>query len=158
MEPTSLTLLLLERIPEGSRPPLAGKRIRLATAMLYDRMCPGGGWNCGNPLVYGVPGEPAITPTALTLMALRAHSERSENRQSLDWLESAYPRLQGPGSLALAHLCLSTYDRPAPEPDLEALYRNNQFLGNTVVQAWVVIALGPARGWFRESPSGKQPS
>ena len=28
--------------------------------MLYDRMCPGGGWNCGNPKVYGVAGEPLV--------------------------------------------------------------------------------------------------
>ncbi len=158
VEPTSLALLLLKGIPEGRRPPLAPKRIGLAEAMLYDRMCLSGGWNCGNPLVYGVPGEPAVTPTVLALMALKSHPERSENRQSLDWLESTYPRLQGPGSLALAHLCLTVCGRPAPEPELDSLYRTNQFLGNTVVLAWAAMALGPARAWFRESLFGARPS
>ena len=158
VEPTSLALLLLQRAAGEPPLPLAAKRIQLAEAMLYDRVCPGGGWNCGNPLVYGVPGEPAVMPTALALMALRAHSERNENRQSLDWLESTYPRLQGPGSLALAHLSLALCDRPAPEPELEAFYRTNQFLGNTAVLAWAAMALGPARFWFRESLFGKRPS
>jgi len=48
----------------------AARRQRLAELMLYDRMCPGGGWNSGNPLVYGVAGVPRIGPTAWALVAL----------------------------------------------------------------------------------------
>lgn len=156
VEPTALTLLLLQRLPADSRPRPAAKRIRLAEAMLYDRMCPGGGWNCGNPLVYGVAGVPAVGPTVWALLALRAHAKRSENRQGLGWLEAAYPRTQGPGSLALAQLCLRAYDRPAPEPELETLYATNQFLGSTVTLAWVALALGPARDWLLQIPSGQR--
>lgn len=158
VEPTSLALLLLRRLSEDHRPALALERVRLAEAMLYDRMCPGGGWNCGNPLVYGVPGEPAVSPTVWALLALNRQSNNNEFQQSLDWLESTCPRLRGPGSLALAHLCLTVCGRPSPQPEMEVLYRTNQFLGNTVVLAWAAMALGPVRLWFRESAVGKLPS
>ena len=46
--------------------------------MLYDRMCPGGGWNCGNPMVYGVPGEALIVPTVWALLALRDEPKKTE--------------------------------------------------------------------------------
>jgi hypothetical protein len=153
VEPTSLALLLLQRTAGDPPSGLAAKRIRLAEAMLYDRVCPGGGWNCGNPLVYGAPGEPAVAPTVWALLALQGHSERKENRESLDWLESAYPRLLGPGSLVLAYLGLRAGGRPAPEPELEPFHRATGFLDNTVVFAWTALALGPARDWLRR-PEG----
>jgi hypothetical protein len=34
------------------------RRIALGCSMLWDRMCPGGGWNAGNSVVYGVPLPP----------------------------------------------------------------------------------------------------
>jgi hypothetical protein len=39
------------------------KRLRLGAAMLLDRACPGGGWNAGNAVVYGVPLRPHIDAT-----------------------------------------------------------------------------------------------
>jgi len=58
VEPTAYSLLLLQNVPERIRPSQASERIQLAERMLYDRACPGGGWNTGNPSVYGVPGVP----------------------------------------------------------------------------------------------------
>ena len=85
VEPTSFALLALERSrSRRSCHPTANRRRELATAMLYDRMCPGGGWNCGNPRVYGVAGEPLVVPTVWALLALRAQSARRENTESLD--------------------------------------------------------------------------
>jgi hypothetical protein len=110
--------------------------------MLYDRMCPGGGWNCGNPRVYGVAGEPLVVPTAWALLALRDHPERAENVTSLNWLESAAPNIHGAASLALARICLQAYGRswPSDGPQLHDFHRKNEFLENTQVTAWACLA------------------
>jgi len=150
VEPTAWGIIALRSIPKDLHPREAGQRRRLAELMLYDRMCPGGGWNSGNPLVYGAAGVPRIGPTVWALLALQYYRDRPENRQSLDWLEQAYPQIQGPGSLALAHLCLRIHDRsvPALEPSLAALNSNNQFLGHTLVAAWAAIALSGRPRWL----------
>jgi hypothetical protein len=134
--------MLLKNLPEYALPRSASKRVRLAEAMLYDRMCPGGGWNAGNPLIYNVAGIPRITPTVWALLALADHPERTENQQSLEWLAGAYQNISGPGSAALAHLCLSAYGRTIPplEPQMQALWSANNFLGNVVVVSWVTLA------------------
>jgi hypothetical protein len=110
--------------------------------MLYDRMCPGGGWNSGNPLVYGVAGVPRIGPTAWALLALRDHPERAEIKLSLKWLAGAYLAIRGAASLALAHRCLAAYGRPvAPlAPALGELHSHNRFFENVVTTAWVLLA------------------
>ena len=164
VEPTSYSLILLKNLPGELLPPSSGKRVRLAEAMLYDRMCPGGGWNTGNPMVYAVAGTPRVGPTAWALLALLDQRHRPENRKSLDWLAAAFPETQGPGSLALAHLCLQAHTRAAAERrnsnletrnsllGLEALLRRyyavNQFLLNVVVVAWATIALRGAPDWL----------
>jgi len=153
VEPTAYVLILLRNIPEQLYPAGASKRRQLGERMLYDRACPGGGWNAGNPMVYGVPGEPRIGPTAWALLALRDYENRPENRTSLDWLERNYENITGPGSLALAHLCFRVYGRPAPplEPKLSGLYGENHFLRNVVVAAWACLALGSIPAWLRRS-------
>ena len=155
VEPTSCALIALRHIPEKMHPREAGRRLRLAERMLYDRMCPGGGWNSGNPLVYGTAGVPRIGPTAWALLALQAYRDRSENCLSLDWLERAYGQIQGPGSLALAHLCLKFHGRsvPALGPSLAVLNSNNQFLGHTLVAAWAAVALSGRPRWLGREAS-----
>jgi len=157
VEPTSYSLILLKNLPGELLPPSSGTRVRLAEAMLYDRMCPGGGGNAGNPMVYGVAGIPRVGPTVWALLALLDQRDRAENRKSLDWLAAAFPEIQGPGSLALAHLCLQAHGQAVPgnqewSPVLEASLRArqpvNQFLMNVVVVAWVTIALGGAPDWL----------
>ncbi len=151
VEPTSYSLILLRNIPEDSYPPRAAQRRRLGEEMLYDRMCPGGGWNSGNPLVYGVAGEPRVGPTVWALLALQDYCDRPQNRRSLEWLESVYKDIRGPASLALAHTCLETYGRPTPalEPALQSLYLTNQFFHHVPVVAWAAVALSPRRDWLR---------
>ena len=117
--------------------------------MLYDRMCVGGGWNNGNPLVYGVAGVPQVGPTVWALLALRDQRGRPENQKSLNWLAAGFDEIQGPGSLALAHLCLEAHGWAVPP--LEPLVRSwqivNQFFLNIVVVAWATIALSGVPGW-----------
>jgi hypothetical protein len=143
VEPTAYALILFQRVADQLRPPGAEERVRLAEAMLYDRMCPGGGWNSGNPRVYGIAGEPRVGPTVWALLALRDHGADTRNQISVDWLQAAYPGVRGAASLSLAHLCLKTYGRPvAPlEPALWDLHARNQFLDSLLAFAWAAIAL-----------------
>jgi hypothetical protein len=150
VEPTSVALIVLDRCPKQLLPAGANQRRQSAEAMLYDRMCPGGGWNCGDPLVYGVAGRPLVIPTAWALLALRNSPQRSENLVGLDWLERAVSGEQGPLSLALAQICLETYGRkwPASARRPEDLYFNNEFLGSTTAAAWVCLAANSSRSWI----------
>jgi hypothetical protein len=122
----------------------AAERLRMGEAMLYNRMCPGGGWNSGNPKVYGVPGIPQTGPTAWALVALQDQAGREENRRSLDWLEGNYGSMTGVSSLALARIALEASGRPAPpvEPRLAALAAADCFLDDVIGYAQASFALG----------------
>jgi hypothetical protein len=143
VEPTAHALLLLRALPPEMLPPAAAKRRQLAERMLFDRMCPGGGWNSGNPLVYGAAGIPRAGPTAWALLALRDHADRAEVQMSLSVLEGSYAIIQGAASLALAHRCLVTYGRRVPPlaSALNELYSHNQFFENMLTMAWAALAL-----------------
>src|SRR5258708_4398311 len=158
VEPTAFALLAFYECPAELFPPAAARRRKLAEAMLRDRMCPGGGWNCGNPLVYGVAGEPLIIPTALALLALRNQPERRENVLSLEWLEKNVANIQGPGAFALARLCLESYSRKWPDdaPGLRSFHQKNEFLNNIQVAALSCLALSAKRPFLPVGlPSGK---
>ena len=86
--PTAVALIALERAKR--RGLVSGdelqRRLRLGAEMLIDRACPGGGWNAGNAVVYGVPLRPHVDTTALALLALRALHHLPIVRNSLRWL------------------------------------------------------------------------
>jgi hypothetical protein len=153
VEPTAHALLFLCALPPNLLSPLAVRRRQLAEGMLFDRMCPGGGWNTGNPLVYGVAGVPRTGPTAWALLALKDHAERAEVQKSLAWLEGIYSGIHGPASLALAHRSLAAYGRRVSPlaPALGELYLQNQFFGNVLTIAWIMLAL-------KEEGSGAAPA
>ena len=67
--------------------------------MLLDRVCPGGGWNAGNAVVYGVPLRPHVDATAIALAALRAHHNLPIVRDSLAWILN---RIDCPSPYSLA--------------------------------------------------------
>ena len=150
VEPTSFALILLARTPREMCPPGADQRRELARRMLYDRMCPGGGWNCGNPMVYGVPGEPLIVPTVWALLALRDEPNRPEFAMSLDWLANNIDDARGAGSLALARTCLEICGRkwPARGAALADFYRRNEFLYSVPVAAWSCLASSKHQDWL----------
>jgi Squalene-hopene cyclase C-terminal domain len=157
VEPTAYALILLQNVPGEFYPPEADERVQLGEKMLYDRACPGGGWNAGNPLVYGVPGVPRIGPTVWALLALRNHKDRVVNIESLEWLERNYDHIRSPGSLALAQLCLRVYGRPAApiEPELYKFYQQNQFLNSIPVAAWASLAASGVPDWLERSFQAK---
>jgi len=159
VEPTAYAVLLLASAPSESLPGGAAERRRRAEAMLFNRMCPGGGWNLGNPQVYGVAGVPGVTSTCWALLALQGHADRLELQQSLEWLRSVYGEIEGANSLALAHICLEAYGCAAPplEPALARIYSANQFLNDVRVSALAMLALLPGSDCLRWKPPGARP-
>lgn len=155
VEPTAFALLAL-RHTKGSARFLdrVEERCDLAQRMLCDRMCPGGGWNSGNPLIYGAAGNSLIGPTCWAMAALGEFGLYEEPRrcisESLTWLERTYLSSRGPASLALAHVCLSSFGRkPRPiDSQLAEMYERNQFLGHAPTLAWVLLATQPTPRWL----------
>jgi hypothetical protein len=156
VEPTSFALLALERVASQELIAKAKRRRSLATSLLFDRMCPDGGWNAGNPMVYGAAGVPTVMPTVWSLLALRSVPLRRETTLSLAWLESAAASIESPGSAALARICLRTYGRvwPSGAFSLSDQLLKNGFLENTVVAAWSVLASG-SDFWLGKSQVGR---
>jgi hypothetical protein len=151
VEPTAFALLAFDQANPELLPHEAVRRSKLAKALLYDRMCPGGGWNCGNPLVYGVPGDPLVEPTVWALLALRDDPNRRENLQSLEWLENNLSRILSARSLALAKLCWDVYERnwPAHVATFQDLYVKNEFLDSVPAMAWTCLALSSKHNWLK---------
>src|SRR5215469_15941342 len=124
--PTAGAILALER---GRRLGLirgkeVERRLALGCSMLLDRMCPGGGWNAGNSVVYGVALAPHIDATSIALAGLRFHYHLPEVRQSLSWSLSVLlaADCSSAFSLACKILALQTYVdvRSDARPALEA--------------------------------------
>jgi hypothetical protein len=150
VEPTSFALILLTRVRKEAWPPGTDRRRELARRMLYDRMCRGGGWNCGNPMVYGVPGEALIVPTVWALLALRDEPNRTEFQMSLEWLEKNVREIRSAGSCALARIGLEVCGRkwPATGPTFANFYSQNEFLQNVPVAAWTWLAMCKKHEWL----------
>jgi hypothetical protein len=138
-------------------------RRALAIGLLYDRMCAGGGWNCGNPRVYGVDGESLILPTCWALLALRTAPEHPNRTLSLSWLQKSFATIASAASLAVAQLTLENYDLPVPSAprqltDFSAAELSEQ---GTHVASWAALALNSSRAWplrFYESTVTNQQS
>ena len=150
VEPTSYALLVLRRFAARGASNAFRDRLRVAESMLLDRMCPGGGWNCGNPMVYGAPGEAQIGPTVWALLALRQMPEREEIRRSLEWLENGWQSVSSPVSLALAQICLRSYGRPtsAVRDALCNAYSSEDAIRSVPGVAWSVLAMSSTQNWL----------
>jgi hypothetical protein len=109
--PTSYSLLALRNGIASSQSDLLQFRIRRGVEMLYDRICPGGGWNAGNGVVYGAPLAPHPDATALALLALLGEPLNDLIIASLDWLERRAEPLLAPWSLAWTILALQAFRR-----------------------------------------------
>ena len=149
VEPTSFALLALRCADPQHLPKNAAERRELAIALLYDRMCPGGGWNCGNPRVYGVDGEALVLPTCWALLALRDAPEKPGRAMSLAWLQGAFAGIESAGSLAVARITLENYgiEPPKAKRSLQDWTADDLAAQGTHVLAWVCMALDPARQW-----------
>lgn len=109
--PTAYSLLALKRAHRPSQRKLMTFRIRRGVEMLYDRICPGGGWNAGNGVVYGSRLSPHPDATAVALLALLGELPNNSITASLAWLERRAETLCAPWSLAWAILALHAFER-----------------------------------------------
>jgi hypothetical protein len=158
VEPTSYALIVLRSIPAMTLPLETRSRLKVAEEMLYDRMCPGGGWNCGNPMVYGVAGEPQVGPTVWALLALRESSLRPEIEKSLDWLEKNSNSIGSPASYALTNIALRTFGRRIPTSgvSLRHLHEKNDIPWSIPEMAWASLSMSPKQHWLHLiSPSDR---
>jgi hypothetical protein len=166
VEPTAFALMALRDAPAGQLPKNASTRRDMAVALLYDRMCPGGGWNCGNPRVYGVDGDALVLPTCWALLALRG-SERAAQKKdapekpgralSLAWLQKEFAKIESAASLAVARMTLENYGierqassnivTPQAKRDLQDWTAQELAEQGTHVLAWACMAADPARRW-----------
>jgi hypothetical protein len=149
VEPTAFGLMALRDAPTAQLPENAAQRRELAVALLYDRMCPGGAWNCGNPSVYGVDGEALVLPTCWALLALREAQEKPGRALSLAWLRKEFAKIESAASLAVACMTLENYgiERPPARRDLQDWTALELAEQGTHVLAWTCMALNPARPW-----------
>jgi hypothetical protein len=109
--PSSFAIIALEQARSRgfSNSEELAHRVDLGRDMLLDRMCPGGGWNSGNGVAFGVPLGPHIDATAIALLALRPHWNEEVVQKSLRWLLNRLPGCPSPYSLAWGVLAMAAY-------------------------------------------------
>ena len=111
--PTGLALIALQQARAGGE---AEQAVRQAIGLLDDRRCTGGGWNWGNPVLFGAELPPYATETALAVLGLLAAGrtpETTEVREGLDWLAGNLDSDTGVTATAWALLALKAGDRPS---------------------------------------------
>jgi hypothetical protein len=115
--PTAFALIALQQARQRGYDKTAqlNERVDLGTSMLLDRMCPGGGWNAGNGVAFGVALAPHIDATAVALLALTRHEKEPGVQRSLRWLVNRLAGCPSPYSLAWGVLASSAYRRSSPE-------------------------------------------
>lgn len=110
--PTAYSILALKHSRGTSEHDLVQLRIRRGVEMLYDRICPEGGWNAGNGVVYGNPLPPHPDVTALALLSLLNEPPNHFITSSLDWLEQRAGACFAPWSLSWMVLAFEAFGRP----------------------------------------------
>ena len=111
--PTAFTLVTLQQVRDmafGEEPGIS-ERIGLGLSMLLDRMCPGGGWNAGNSMAFGVPYAPYRDATSIALLGLSSQAHESGVQASLSWLAARLAGCPSPYSLAWGILALTAYHK-----------------------------------------------
>jgi len=110
--PTAFSIIALKQAFVCCKTEEVALRIRRGKEMLLDRACPGGGWNAGNGVVYGVPMASHLDATATALLALHGEEVDDVISSGLDWLERRAVTCPVFWSLAWSLLALNAYDRP----------------------------------------------
>jgi squalene cyclase len=145
--PTAYSLLALKAGSAFPEKDLLQFRVQRGVDMLYDRVCPHGGWNAGNGVVYGQPMAPHPDTTALALLALQREAPTPSIAAGLDWLEQRARTCSAPWSLAWSVLALNAFGRRT-EFSIARLAANvwPAQIENSAALALVSLALGCASG------------
>jgi hypothetical protein len=143
VEPTSYALIALKKV----RPLLSdsvAERIRAGEALVYDRMCKGGGWNYGNSRVLDYALWPYPDITAIALIALQDRSAEPANQQSLSALRKTAVETNSGLACAWTAVCLSVYGQETGEwlERIDKRFAETKFLGETKTTALALLAHG----------------
>jgi len=111
--PTAYALIALRKYFACCMPEAVNHRVRKGVEMLFDRACPGGGWNAGNGVAFGVPLNPHPDVTALALIALHPENYHPFVRASLHWLLSQVAEVSSFYSLSWIGMSLAAFGLPA---------------------------------------------
>ena len=155
--PTALTSIALQKAVRSGLCQDGGcrGRIQLGCEMLLDRMCPGGGWNAGNGVAFGVALQPHIDATAIALLALRHYPAAAAIEQSLRWLWAHAVKCPSPFSIAWAVLAMDVYRDLIPEIKARVMAATERLIqlldagigvGETCTQALAALAIEAAAG------------
>jgi hypothetical protein len=141
VEPTAYALIALKKLGRGERS-AAGPTILEAEAMLYDRACPGGGWNYGNSTVYGEALSPYLETTAIALVALQNRRDDGRNRAGLEALRRMLGDAASGMGLSWCILCLRIHgdDVSTWLRRLADIHAKTAFLGETKPVALALLA------------------
>jgi hypothetical protein len=100
-EPTAMSLIFLKQAGYSQNP-----RVREAANMLRARAIASGGWNYGEPRVWGGELFPAVAPTAMAVTAL-ADEQDNTTAAAVEWLLGQQPQLTSLFSLSWAAIALN---------------------------------------------------
>ena len=151
VEPTSYALTALKKVRSAIPDENLNERIRQGEALIYDRMCRGGGWNYGNSKVLDYALWPYPDVTAVALIALQDRAAEAANQQSLDMLRKTAAETNSGLASSWAALCLSLYGQDVSEwqSRIEKGFEKNGFLGETKTLALALLALNGKANPFR---------
>ena len=151
VEPTSYALLALKKVKGLLGESNADARIQQGEAMIYDRMCTGGGWNYGNSKVLDYALWPYPDITALALIALQDRARETANRQSLELLKKISFEANSGLACSWTAICLTLYGDAAGDwqKRVESRFRETGLLGETKTFALALFALGEKLDPFR---------
>ena len=150
VEPTSYALIALKRIRASLADTNVNERIGQGEAMIYDRMCKGGGWNYGNSKVLDYALWPYPDITALALIALQDRASEKANQESLQTLRRIAREVDSGLALSWGAICLAIYGEETTEfkKQIEKRFAGTAFLGETKSLALALIALGGNQSAF----------
>jgi len=106
VEPTAWCMLAVKKLVRST--PDAAPRIDEAERVMRDRACVDGGWNYGNPEVYGKNLPAHVPPTAVGVLALQDRAGDAMVQQAVAFLGREATREGSTTALALSWLALSS--------------------------------------------------
>lgn len=151
VEPTSYALIGLKKMRPMLRDTNVDERIAQGEAMIYDRMCEGGGWNYGNSNVLDYALWPYPDITAIALIALQDRPDAPANRQSIEVLRKLAAETNSGLASAWAAICLDLYGRETREwlDRIDRRFEQTRFLGETKTLALALMAYNAEENPFR---------
>jgi len=151
VEPTSYALTALKKVRSSLTAEAVNERIQQGEAMIYDRMCKGGGWNYGNSKVLDYALWPYPDTTAVALIALQDRAGDQANQESLQALRKTADEANSGLAASWAAISLNVYGQDTRDwqKRVEKRFRETGFLGETKTLALALMALNGKANPFR---------